>query len=537
MILTHTDLFTRQTPDLHPRPCTRFIRKKRRAGSSGKPAVFTFLFLLIATFAASQQMEAKKPRPGAVPPVDYSFALENERSARLDLDNMSPEDLRRIFDSRRRRVLKSIPEGAMLIFSVEQAQPRRLEFQVPHSENHDFIYLTGVEGLDSFDSALLLIPTSEKDWVVLYTSADPKQISETTGIAEVRPFSRLEEDLSVALTDYRDWRITQIRRWPLPMALSKKWGNEHKVVYANYPRFLRLGMPAPARLEFFEKLKRFSPEIEIRDSADILDRIRMFHDAYSLASLRRAAQITGEGTVEALQAVRPGMTESQVMEIIDFVFRYRGAYLGFPTAVRRQPMQGRQAVRPIPEGFIQFVPRSSADVFAAGDMVHVDAGAAFNHHSADIQRTIPVTGKFNQEQARLYDIALSVQKTVIANIKPGVTWWDLHNLAVRMLRDAGGYDEYYTYGIGHFLGMEVHDEGDYEQPLQAGMALTIEQGVAPPNGPRVALEDDVLVTENGCEWLTRLIPIERSELETMKTQPGNFDEFVKKFENEFVKRR
>jgi Xaa-Pro aminopeptidase len=461
-------------------------------------------------------------------PFDYSFTRENERAAGLDLDNMNPAELRRVFEARRKRVLQSIPAGAMLVFSVEQAQPRRLEFQVPHSENHDFIYLTGIEGLDSFDSALLLLPTSEKDWVVLYTSADPKEIREMSGIDEVRPFSRLEEDFSVALTDYRDWRITQIRRWPLPAALAKRWGSEEKVLYVNYPRFLRLGMPEPTRLEFFEKLKRFSPEARLRDSADVLDRVRMLQDAYSLASLRRAVQITGEGTVEALRAVRPGMTEGQVMEIIDFVYRYRGAYLGFPTAVRRMAMSGQREGRSIPEGFIQFVPRSSTGALQSGDMVHVDTGAAFNHHSADIQRTIPVEGKFTAEQSRLYDIALNVQKDVISKIRPGVSWWELHNLAVRLLREAGGYDKYYTYGIGHFLGMEVHDEGDYEQPLQPGMVLTIEQGVAPPNGPRVALEDDILVTENGCEWLTRFVPIERSELEAMKAKAGSFDAFVKK---------
>ncbi len=498
-------------------------------------AAVSFFCLLGGGWKASPQTPtAQRPavtsvRGNLVPrPFDYDFAAEHRRAATLDLDRMNPDEYRKVFEARRRRVMQSIPDGAMLIFSVEQAQPRRLEFQVPHSENHDFIYLTGIEGLDSFDSALLLLPSPEKDWVVLYTSADPKNMRDFSGIEEVRPIARLEEDFSVALTDYRDWRITQIRRWPLPLALARKWGNEAKVLYLNYPRFLRLGMPEPVRFEFFEKLKRFSPEIQLRDSADILDRVRMLHDAYSMASLRRAAQITGEGTIEGLRAVRPGMSEQEVMEIMDFVYRYRGAYLGFPTAVRRMPMAGRAEGRSIPEGFIQFVPRSSASIFAAGDMVHVDTGAAFNHHSADIQRSIPVDGKFSAEQARLYDIALRVQKTVISKIHPGVTWWELHNLAVQLLRDAGGYDKYYTYGIGHFLGMEVHDEGDYEQPLQAGMALTIEQGVAPPDGPRVALEDDVLVTTDGHEWLTRFIPIERTELEAMKAVASSFDAFVKK---------
>ena len=484
--------------------------------------IFATALVLAPSAGSGALAQGQRPQP------DYSYTREAARAAQLDLDNIDPAELRRVFAARRERVMAGIPAGAMLIFSVEQAQLRRLEFQVPHSENHDFIFLTGIEGLDSFDSALLLLPTPEKDWVVLYTSADVSDIRKATGIDDVRPFARLEEDFSVALTDYRDWRITQVRRWPMPAALAKAWGRNQKVLYLNYPRFLRLGMPEPSRLEFFEKLKRFSPKITIRDSADILDPIRMLHDAYSLASLRRAAQITMEGTIEGLTAARAGMSESEMMEIIDFVYRYRGAYLGFPTDVTRMGAAGPSERRAIPEGFIQFVPRATKAVFAPGDVVHVDTGAAFNHHSADVQRVVPVGGKFTSEQRKLYEVALNVQKTVISRIKPGVTWWELHNLAVQMLRDAGGYDRYYTYGIGHFLGMEVHDEGDYEQPLKPGMALTIEQGVAPPNGPRMALEDDVIVTEDGHDWITRDLPIEIADVEAMMARPSSLEGFVKK---------
>jgi Xaa-Pro aminopeptidase len=161
-------------------------------------------------------------------------------------------------------------------------------------------------------------------------------------------------------------------------------------------------------------------------------------------------------------------------------------------------------------------------------MVHVDTGASFNHHSADIQRNAPVARKFTAEQRRLYEIALNVQKTVISRIKPGVTWNQLHELAVQMLRDAGGYDRYYGYGIGHFIGMEVHDEGDYDTPLKAGMAMAIEQGVSPPDGHRVAFEDDVIVTETGHDWISRSIPIEISEIEAMLQRPSSFETFMRK---------
>ena len=500
------------------------------------PVCFVFL---APPGGAPRAAGARQAPAAAGPPAGYDFAREAARAATYDLDAMDPAELRRVFAERRTRLLRSMPEGAMLVFSVEQVQPRRLEFQVEHSDNHDFIYLTGVEGLDSYDSALLLVPASghpaqgdtdnpDRDWVVLYTSRDAEAMRALTGIDDVRPFAKLEEDLSVAMTDYRDWRITQIRRWPLPAALARTWGSTDKILYLNYPRFFRLGMSEPPRLEVFTRLGRFSPDMALRDAADVLDPIRMYHDAYSLASLRRAVAITREGLVEGLRAARPGVTETGIMQVMDFVYRYRGAYLGFPTSVRRQPPGGRAPGRAIPEGFIQFVPRSGADVFEDGDMAHVDTGAAFNHHSADVQRSVPVNGRFSDEQRRLYAIALDVQKTVISRIRPGVTWWELHNLAVRMLREAGGYDRYYTYGIGHLLGMEVHDEGDYSRPLQAGMALTIEQGVAPPGGPRVALEDDVIVTEDGHDWVSRDIPIEPADVEAMKAVPSSFDTFTKK---------
>ncbi len=459
---------------------------------------------------------------------DYDYTTEAKLAETIDLDNPDPLVIRRVLSQRRDRVLQTIPEGVMLLFSVERAQPRRLEFLVPDSENHDFTFLTGLEGLDSLDSALLLLPAADKKIAVLYTSADPDRIRKMTGIEDVYPFSKLEEHMSVALTDYRDWRITQIRRNPLAGAISKHWARDNKVLYLNYPRFLRLGMPEPPRLALFEKMQRFSPELVVKDSADILDNVRMLHDAYGLACLRRAVEITREGLVEGLRAARPGMTEKQGMETIDFVYRYRGATLGFPTAFRKMSMSGRRQERSVPEGYIQFVPRSTANVFESGDMIHTDTGAAFQHYSADVQRSMPVDGKFNDEQRRLYEITLNVQKTVISKIKPGVTWWELHNLAVEMLKEAGGYDEFYTYGIGHFVGMEVHDEGDYEAPLQPGMVLAIEQGVAPPDGPRVALEDDVLVTETGHEWLSRSIPIEVDEIEAMAAVPSSLKAFVGK---------
>ncbi len=491
---------------------------------------------LLSGFVTSVLLSAALLADDKAGQFSYDYAEEAAIAQSIDVDNPDPEQLRAIFSKRRARVMQAIPDGAMLIYSVDRAQERRLEFQVPHSDNHDFIYLTGLDGLDSLNSALLLVPAAEdaagrldeapQARSVLFTSGDPAALAGRTGIADVRPFAELEKELSVAMTDFRDWRVTQVRRWPLASALSRTWGDDEKVLYLNYPRFFRLGEPEPSRLETFARIQRFSPEIDARDSAEILDRVRMRHDSWSLVSLRRAVDITGDGIVEALRAARAGMTEAEVMEIMDFVYRYHGAALGFPTSVRRQPSTGTAAGPHIPEGWIEFVPRSGGAVLEPGDMVWTDTGAEFNHYSADMQRAAPLDGKFTAEQRRLYTIALDVQKTVIGMVRPGVTWWELHDKAIEMLREAGGYDEDYYYGIGHFIGMEVHDEGDYLMPLQAGMVLSIEQGVMKPGEARIAFEDDVLVTEDGHEWLSRGIPIEIDEVEAMLAKPGAFDDFI-----------
>ncbi|MBT8079807.1 MAG: aminopeptidase P N-terminal domain-containing protein, partial [Gammaproteobacteria bacterium] len=333
------------------------------------------LALVLTTLLGSSTLAADRPFES----FSYDYATEAALARKLDVDQPDPQVLREVFAKRRDRVMQAMPGGAMLIFSVERAQERRLEFQVPHSDNHDFIYLTGLDGIDSLDSALLLLPAAPdaegrldepvRSWVALYTSGDPEALARRTGIADVRPFSVLENDLSVAMTDFRDWRITQVRRWPLAAALSRAWGDTRKLLYLNYPRFFRLGMPEPARLEQFERIKRFSPEIDVRDSADILDQVRMLQDSWSLANLRRAVEITRDGVVTALAAARAGMSEKQVMEIMDFVYRYHGATLGFPTSVRREGVETVADDPAIPEGWIEFVPRSGGAVFRDGDMV------------------------------------------------------------------------------------------------------------------------------------------------------------------------
>jgi Xaa-Pro aminopeptidase len=392
---------------------------------------------------------------------------------------------------------------------------------VPDTENHDFVYLAGIERANPPGSTLVINPGGETYRQILYTSDDVERVKRLTGIEHVFPQSRFRDDLSSAITDYRNLRITQLRFKPVASDISRGLGLDgtKKVIYLNYPRFTNLNEPANPRFALAARLREASPEIELRDSGEILDRMRMIHDTYGLAQIRQAVRITGKGLMEAMKAAKPGVTTGQVAATMDYIYRLNGAGgLGFPTGVSSGP-----AAPPVYATAREEREAHPGEyVINAGELVHVDTGAEFNHYSADVQRMVPVDGRFTDEQKKVYAVVLAAQKAAIGAVKPGATWWDVHNTAVKILRDAGGWDKSYTYGIGHFLGMDVHDHGDYLQPLEPGMVLTIEQGVV-VNNLRVALEDDVLVTPAGQEWLSRFIPIEVDELEKLLAGPVSFD--------------
>lgn len=448
------------------------------------------------------------------------LALVLALAALASLSSQSAPTLRDAAAARRARVLKNIPDGLMIVQSADRSQPNLYEFMVPDTEAHDFIYLTGLERVQEPGSVLVLNPRGETYREVLYTSDEVEQVKKQTGIEHVFPYSKFLVDLSSALTDYRNLRITELRFKPIASDFSRGLGLEgkSKVIYLNYPRFTNLNEPANPRFALAQRLRDASPEIDLRDGSEVLDYERMIHDAYGITQLRRAIQITGLGLMEGMRVARPGLTTKEVMEVIDFVYRYNGARLGFATGVSA----GRSGLPIYATSREETEARAGSFPIRGGELVHIDTGAEFNHYSADIQRNVPADGKFTPEQRKIYQVVLNVQKAVIDRVKPGVKWWDLHNLAVKMLNDAGGWDKSYTYGIGHFIGMEVHDHGNYLAPLQPGMVLAIEQG-AIVDGTRVAFEDDVLVTESGHEWLSRFIPIEIDQVEKLRTEPPVFD--------------
>jgi Xaa-Pro aminopeptidase len=271
----------------------------------------------------------------------------------------------------------------------------------------------------------------------------------------------------------------------------------------------------------------------IRDIRLLLDEMRLFKSPDELQVMRHAARISTDAHRRAMRSVRPGMREYEVEAELLHEFRRHGAEAPAYTPI---VAGGANAC------ILHYVENNAR--LAPGDLLLIDAGCELNGYAADITRTFPVDGKFGSAQKDLYQLVLAAQAAAISEVRPENSWDGPHLAAVRVLvqgfvdfglcrgsvdevMETGDYKRFYMHRTGHWLGLDVHDAGEYKQNgawrrLQPGMTLTVEPGcyVRPgENVPQhfwnigVRIEDDVVVTESGCEVLTSAAPKSVAEIE------------------------
>ena len=273
----------------------------------------------------------------------------------------------------------------------------------------------------------------------------------------------------------------------------------------------------------------------IHDVRAALDEMRLLKDDQELDLMRRAAAISAKAHVRAMRATRPGRMEYEIEAELLYEFRRHGAQ--FP------------AYWPIVAGGANACVLHYSDNSARldhGALLLIDAGCELDGYASDITRTFPVNGKFSGPQKDIYELVLAAQTAAIAATRPGAAWDVPHDAAVRVLAqgmidfglcqggldqvlETGDYKRFYMHRTGHWLGLDVHDAGEYKldgkwRPLAAGMVLTVEPGcyIRPAEGvPEaywnigVRIEDDVLVTANGCEVITAETPKSVADVEAL----------------------
>jgi len=224
--------------------------------------------------------------------------------------------------------------------------------------------------------------------------------------------------------------------------------------------------------------------------------------------MERAIATTLSAHRVAARSIRPGVEENWVAGLIDLEFKRGGAVRpGFPSIV------GSGA-----NSTILHYPEHDRTI-GAGSLVVVDIGSDYGRYSADVTRTYPASGSFTPEQRKIYEVVLRAQQSCIDMVRPGVYMEDLQRNAERIIREAG-YRDYFIHGLGHFVGLDVHDSGLYKKPLAAGMVITVEPGIyIPDKSLGVRIEDEVLVTSNGCRLLTADLPRDPEGVERMMRAP------------------
>jgi len=271
-------------------------------------------------------------------------------------------------------------------------------------------------------------------------------------------------------------------------------------------------------------------------SKSVLHELRLYKSAAELRLLRRAGEITGRAHQRVMRTCRVGMYEYQLEAELQHEFTTSGArHAAYPSIVG----SGDNACT------MHYVANDSK--MRDGDLVLVDAGCELEYYAADVTRTFPVNGRFSREQRALYDLVLQAQLAAIDQIKPGNHWNQPHDASVRVItrglvelgllkgrvaslikREA--YRAFYMHRVGHWLGLDVHDVGDYRlgeewRLLEAGMVMTVEPGlyIGPQNskvakkwrGIGIRIEDDVVVTDQGCEVISSGVPKTAEEIEAL----------------------
>jgi Xaa-Pro aminopeptidase len=407
----------------------------------------------------------------------------------------------------RRAKLRGELDGPVVLFGYTGRQDAG-EVAVFFQEEN-FYYLTGY---DEPDAALLLIPDApngkalEGPSEILYLpprdarrakwegpklGPDDPGVAEKTGFQAVKPFSSLRDDLA---------------------RVSKTFPS----VYTLFPPRSENGYPHLTSWSAW--VRDAVPGTGVNDVARALTDMREIKSAGELALLQKAVDASVDAHFDAMKRMRPGLYEYQIAAHMKAIHEAEGC--------------SREAYAPIVgAGFFSTVLHYDKldNEIKDGDVVVLDVAGEYGGYAADITRTLPANGKFTPRQREIYEIVLGAQNAALDAIKPGVMMYggpgSLQQIAFNYInthghdKDGKPLGKYFIHGLGHGLGLDVHDPTNYELPLQAGMAITDEPGIyIPEENLGVRIEDDVLITADGHKLLTERLPRTVDEIEKVMAE-------------------
>jgi Xaa-Pro aminopeptidase len=404
------------------------------------------------------------------------------------------------FEARRQRLAQVLERGTLLLFGATAPTPG-LRFR----QDHDFYYLTGNE---SMNAALVMdVPTGAAHLFLPKLSATeiryegPNWLEEPDaariyGFSSIRPLTDLHEFLA--------------RRRATPGAdvlwtrLSERDEVSHSRLDTAIHTARRLTNPfaqhATEDASRVAALRQLFPYYRMEDVAPHLDRLRLIKTPREIEILRYNGRISAEAIKRAIQGTAPGRYEYELeAEATYWLIKHGMQAAAYPAIVASGPMGNRWHYE------------DNGRRMMDGDLVVMDYAGSLDYMTMDITRTWPVSGRFTEPQLKAYEATLEAQKAIVAAIRPGVGRETVRTVAEDIFR-RHGFDPRYAY-VGHYVGMSVHDVGDWNAPFEAGMVLAIEPIIdIPEQQLHIRIEDTILVTDTGADILSVGLPKEVHEL-------------------------
>jgi len=425
------------------------------------------------------------------------------------------------FARRRQRLMERLGNGAIALLPAAPEAARNRDVQYPYRQDSDFYYLTG---FPEPEAVAVLAPGHEQEFSLFCRERDPLMETwhgrragqqgavERFGANNAHPIAEIDKILP-ALLENRERVFYSIGYNPIFDRQVMDWINQVRAK-------ARSGVRAPGEFIALEH---------------VLHDMRLHKDAAEVAVMREAGRISAAAHCRAMQICQPGLMEYEIEAEILYTFTRHGAGWAYPSIVGG----GANAC-------ILHYTENNARLHA-GDLLLIDAGAEVDGYAADITRTFPINGRFSPEQRVLYALVLAAQHAAIAEVRPGKRFNEVHEAALGVLTEGlvelgllngdpakliedEAYKRFYMHRTGHWLGMDVHDVGDYKvgeiwRTLEPGMVTTVEPGLYIPAGSEgvaerwwnigIRIEDDVLVTATGNEVLTSAVPKEIADIEAL----------------------
>ena len=427
-----------------------------------------------------------------------------------------------MFARRRKQLMRIAGDDAILVLAAAPERIRSRDTHYPYRQDSDFWYLTGFE---EPSAVLVLVPGRAHGEALLFCrERDPEREGwDGPRLGPERACEALGFDDAYPIDDLDDI---------LPGLLEGR-----SRAYYHFGRDTDFDLKLIGWLNRVREQVRHGaqPPHEFLELGHLLDELRLFKSAEELKLMQRAADIAIVAHEAAMRAVRPGMHEYELQAELEREFRRADAVPAYGSIVGA----GANAC------VLHYVANNAQ--IRDGDLVLIDAGAEHRCYASDITRTFPANGRFNKEQRALHDAVGAAQAAALAQARPGVPYEAMHAAAVESLTEGllklgllkgslqkniadGNYKRFYRHKTGHWLGLDVHDVGDYRldgesRLLEAGMVLTVEPGlyIAPDDtsvharwrGIGIRTEDDVAITRDGHRMLTQKLARSAEEIEAL----------------------